>query len=57
MLLMRMQAGDWLVPLKFRVSKNRPLEAASYPVWSVPHSGSCGRRHSSPFMHLGELGS
>ena len=38
--LMHMHVGDWLVPLKFKVSKNCSLEAASYPVWFVLHSGS-----------------
>lgn len=26
--------------LKFKISKNHALEAASYPVWSVMHIGS-----------------
>jgi hypothetical protein len=40
MLLMHMHVGDWPVLLNFKISKNHPLEGASYPVWSVLHSGS-----------------
>lgn len=44
MLLMHMHVGNWLDPLKFKVSKNCPSEAASYPVWSVLHSGSLWKK-------------
>lgn len=41
---MRVHVGDWLVPLKFKVSKNCHVEAASYPVWSVLHSDSLWKK-------------